>query len=188
MDDKVAVFESELKRIYNKRVREFTRLCVTQAPDYLFIDCPASTTGKYHPLDELGPDGVIIHTKKVFTVAYELCKGTDCESNRDLILSACICHDLVKQGDPPTGHTHKLHNEFGVKLIDDVQNDTLMLDEYQHIVVRNCVGYHYGPWSTEPWLKPINQYTPEELTVYMADFVASKRFVHVDYEREETYV
>lgn len=183
IEDKVKVFAPEIKRIYNSRVREFTRLCVTQAPDYLFIDCPASTSGKYHPVDELGPDGVIIHTKKVFTVAYELCKGTACEGNRDLVLSACIIHDLRKQGIEPSGHTDKRHNEFAVSLVDEIHRDAPILDDYQHMIIRNCVGFHYGPWSLDPWLKPIAEYSPEELTVYMSDFVASKRFIHVDYER-----
>jgi hypothetical protein len=121
-------------------------------------------------------------------MAYELCKGTDCEKSRDLILAACIAHDLRKKGDDPNGHTHKRHNEFGVQLVDEVQEDTLLLNKDQHRIIRNCVGYHYGPWSLEPWIKPICDYTPEELTVYISDFVSSKRFVHVDYDREETYV
>ncbi len=93
IEEKSKTFEDELKLIFDDDVREFTRLCVVTAPNYFFTDCPASSTGKYHPISELGPDGTMLHTKKVFTVAYELCRGLDCEQSRDEILSACIIHD-----------------------------------------------------------------------------------------------
>jgi len=71
---KSGVFAKQLELIYDDTVREFTRLCICAAPDYFFTDCPASSTGKFHPIDELGADGTILHTKKVFTVAYQLCR------------------------------------------------------------------------------------------------------------------
>lgn len=177
------IFGKELELIFDKKVREFTRLCILAAPEYFFVDCPASSTGKYHPLNELGPDGTIIHTKKVFTTAYELCRGLDCEDNRDLILSACIIHDLVKQGWKKTGHTHKMHPGFGAQLVEQVQKDTQILAEIQFQIIRNCVGYHYGLWSYGDWKKPLEDYTAEELCVYLSDYIASKRCVEVSYRK-----
>lgn len=183
-EEKSKVFADELSRIFDKKIREFTRLCIVYAPDYIFYDCPSSSSGKYHPIDELGADGTIIHTKKVFTMAYELVKGLDCEDNRDLVLSAAIVHDLRKKGPGKgTGHTVKDHPNHGAKLVDDVQEATQLLSNEQHEIVRNCVGYHYGPWSIDPWSKPIESYTREELAVYIADFTVSKRFVRTDYRR-----
>lgn len=183
VEEKEQVFGKELELIFDKKVREFTRLCILSAPDYFFVDCPASSTGKYHPLNELGPDGTIIHTKKVFTTAYELCRGLECEHNRDLILAACIIHDLVKQGWSRSGHTHKMHPEFGAQLVSNVQKDTQILSEQAFTIVRNCVGYHYGPWSYGDWKKSLEDYTPEELCVYLSDYIASKRCVEVSYRR-----
>lgn len=180
---KVKTFKPELDLIYNKTTKEFTKLCIISAPDYFFEDCPASTSGKYHPLDELGADGTILHTKKVVTLAYELCRGLACEQNRDEIISACIIHDLCKQGWKKTGHTHKWHPKFGAELVTAVQDATGILTDEAHIMIRNCVGYHYGPWSSHEWKKPLSEYTPEELTVYLSDYVASKRCLTVDYRR-----
>jgi putative nucleotidyltransferase with HDIG domain len=180
---KEEAFKQELELIFNNNVREFTRLCIVSAPDYFFIDCPASSTGKYHPLSELGPDGTMLHTKKVFTVAYELCRGLGCEKNRDEILAACLIHDLVKQGWKRSGHTMKSHPKLGADLVEQVQTDTQILDDTAYNLIRNCVGYHYGPWSISPWKKPLEGYTPEELCVYLSDYVASKRCVEVDYRR-----
>lgn len=182
--EKEAVFSEELARIYDRKIREFTRLCITQAPDYVFEDCPSSTSGKFHPIDELGPDGTIIHTKKVFTIAYELVKALECENNRDLVLSACIIHDLCKQGTDKSGHTIKDHALYAARLIDEVQGATMLLTEKQHSIIRNSVAFHYGPWTDEAdGRKPIADYTPEELAVFLSDFVVSKRFIRTDYRR-----
>ena len=183
-EDKVEAFETELNRIFDKKVREFTKLCLIAAPDYFFEDCPSSSTGKFHPLDELGHDGVLIHTKKVFTMAYEMVKGLACERNRDIVLAAALIHDLRKQGYEKGGHTDmQRHCAYAAELVDEVQEATQLLQGDQHQMLRACVGYHLGPWSYEPWKKPLSEYTPEELTVYLSDFTVSKRFVQVDYIR-----
>lgn len=182
-EDKEVVFEKELVLIFNEQVREFARLCIVSAPDYFFLDCPASSTGKYHPLSELGPDGTMLHTKKIFTVAYELCRGLDCEDSRDEILAACLIHDLVKQGWTKSGHTTRTHPKLAADLVERVQTDTQILDDKSYKTIRNCVGYHYGPWSNAPWKKTLSKYTPEELCVYLSDYIASKRCIEVDYKR-----
>lgn len=181
--EKVEHFAPELERIYDNKIREFTKLCLTLAPDYIFKDCPSSSSGKYHPIDELSPDGTIIHVRKVFTMAYEMVKAMDCEENRDLVLSATIVHDLRKQGRKHSGHTVKNHAALAADLVDEVQEATQLLTNDQHRIIRNCVGFHYGPWSEDPWKKSMDDYTREELVVYLSDFTVSKRFIKTDYRR-----
>jgi HD superfamily phosphohydrolase YqeK len=183
LEERVKIFEKELDLIFDLTIKEFTRLCLLGAPDYFFVDCPASSTGKYHPLNELGSDGTIIHTKKVVTIAYELCRGLGCENNRDEIISACIIHDLVKQGWKQTGHTHKMHPLFGAQLIERVQKETNMLGDGSYEIIKNCVKHHYGIWSHSSYKKKLDDYTAEELTVYLADYIASKRCLEVYYKR-----
>jgi len=183
IQEKVKIFENEFVLIFDDSIREFTKLCVLSAPDYFFEDCPASSTGKYHPISELGPDGTIIHTKKVSAVAYELCRGLECENHRDEIVAACIIHDLRKQGLEKCGWTKKNHPALGAQLVDEVYDATLMLSTESYGIIRCCVGYHYGPWSTDKWKKPLSSYAPEELCVYLSDYIASKRTIEVDYER-----
>ena len=182
-EEKVATFQKELDLIFDVNIREFTRLCIIAAPDYVFLDCPASSTGKYHPISELGPDGTILHTKKVFTVAYELCRGLGCEDQRDEILAASIIHDLRKQGLNKTGHTMKNHPALGADLVAEVQDATQILSEESYNVIRNAVGYHYGLWSSGAWKKDFSTYTPAEACVYLSDYVASKKCIEVSYKR-----
>lgn len=181
-----AVFEKQLELIFDETMREFTRLCICAAPDYFFTDCPASSSGKYHPIDELGADGTILHTKKVFTVAYQLSRGLECESSRDEILAACLIHDLRKQGMNKTGHTAKNHPALAADLVKEVQDATQMLTNKSYQIIHNACGYHYGPWSYKAWKKTLDDYTREELTVYLSDYIASKREVHVDHRRDVT--
>ncbi len=181
-----AVFEIQLELIFDETMREFTRLCICAAPDYFFTDCPASSSGKYHPIDELGADGTILHTKKVFTVAYQLSRGLECESSRDEILAACLIHDLRKQGMNKTGHTAKNHPALAADLVKEVQDATQMLTNKSYQIIHNACGYHYGPWSYKAWKKTLDDYTREELTVYLSDYIASKREVHVDHRRDVT--
>ncbi len=181
-EHKIEVFKSELGLIFDNKIREFTEICLMMAPDYFFTDCPASSSGKYHPLSELGWDGTIIHTKRVVTVAYDLSRGLGCEVNRDCIIAACIIHDLRKQGIKRTGHTVKYHPDLGAKLIEEVHRDTKILSEKDYNIIRNGVGYHYGPWSVRPWKKNLDKYTPEELCVYLSDYIASKKTLTVKQE------
>lgn len=181
--EKEVIFKSELAIIRDPKVRQFATLCIYAAPSYVFNDCPSSSSGKYHPLNEMGGDGVVIHTKKVVTTAVELSRGLDCEDSFDAIIAACIIHDLVKQGWKKTGHTLKNHPDLGAQLVEKVQAQTKILDDNTFNIIRNCVGYHYGPWSIGKWKKPLSNYSREELTVYLSDYVASKRCMEVDYRR-----
>ncbi len=182
-EEKIRFFEKELNLIFNESIREFTKLCLISAPDYIFEDCPASSTGKFHPIDELAGDGNIVHIKKVITLAYELCKGLQCEDRRDEILAACLIHDLLKQGKEKSGWTQKIHPQLAAELVDEIQNATQLLPEDSYQIIRSAVGYHYGPWGEKEWLKPVQEYTKEELCVYIADFVSSKRPVSINYRR-----
>ena len=182
-EEKVETFKAELDRIFDRKIREFTKLCIIAAPDYIFLDCPASSSGRYHSVSELGHDGTIIHSKRIFTLVYELCRGLGVESERDCLCSAAIIHDLKKFGHTNTGHTQKKHPQYAAELVDEVQDATMLLTDEEHQMIRNCVGYHYGLWSSPPWSKPLSEYTVHELTVYIADYIGSKRCVNVDYKR-----
>jgi len=181
-EHKVEVFKEELDLIFDKNVLDFTKICLMVAPDYFFTECPSSSSGRYHTVDELSWDGSIIHTKRVVTIAYDLCRGLACEKNRDAIISASIIHDLRKQGIKKSGHTQKNHPDLAAKLVEEVQRDTKILDDKTYNIIRNGVGYHYGPWSSGKWKKDLSKYTPEELCVYLSDYVASKKTLEVKYK------
>lgn len=184
-DKKIEFFKNELDLIFDLKIREFTVLAIQAAPDYFFTDCPASSSGKYHPIDELSWDGTIIHTRKVFSVAYDLCNGLACSDSRDLVLSASLIHDLRKRGVTEGRHTVKYHPQLAADLVQEVHSCTNIIPDEQAEIIRNCCGYHYGPWSINPWKKPLEKYTPEELCVYLSDYFASRKANTVNYKNRE---
>lgn len=179
--DRIELFEDEIELISNESVRSFIKVCLKQSPDYVFEDCPSSSSGKYHPLDELGPDGTILHTRKVFALAYELSRGLDCEEHRDEICAAALLHDMAKQGLTQSGHTVRDHPQIMAKFVADTYTEkfTDKLSRDSAVLIYNGVFYHYGPWTEKSVRKPLSKYTNEELSVYLADYISSKRFVEI---------
>jgi HD superfamily phosphohydrolase YqeK len=184
--DRLEFFKDELALISNPIIREFVEECISQAPDYIFEDCPSSSSGKFHPVEELGPDGTLIHTKKVFALAYELSRGLDCEYHRDEICAAALLHDFEKQGKEKSGHTTKDHPQMMAATAANIYREKFRgrLERDSANIICSAIFYHYGPWTDQSVKKPLSSYTCEELAVYVADYVSSKRFVQVDYKRK----
>jgi len=184
-EERLEIFKNELELINNNEVRDFACECIKYVPDYIFTDCPSSSSGKYHPIEELGPDGTILHTKKVFALAYELSRALDCEQHRDEICASALLHDMLKQGPKRSGHTVREHPQLMAKFIADMYTEKFKdrLDRDTALIIYYGVFYHYGPWSSIDIRKPMEKYTLEELAVYLADYVSSKRFVTVDVKR-----
>lgn len=185
LQERIELFKNELDLIHNEIVREFVIACLEAAPDYVFTDCPSSSSGKFHPLEELSSDGTIIHTKKVFSLAYELSLGLDCAEYRDEICAAALLHDLMKQGSERSGHTVQDHPQLMANKITEVYNEKFKdrMDTTSAQIIYYGVFYHYGPWTLDQFKKPIKDFSPMELAVFIADFIASKRFVHVSYRK-----
>ena len=184
-EDRIQYFKAELDLIARPEIREFVKECMKAVPDYIFEDCPSSY-GPYHPIEELGPDGTILHTKEVFALAYELSRGLDCEESRDEICAAALLHDLLKQGESKSGYTTKDHPQLMADLVADIYRKKFRnkLDRESALKIYYGIFYHYGPWTKPDSRKPITQYTMEELAVYLADYISSKRFVHIDSRRK----
>ena len=184
--ERILFFKDELDLIENENIKEFVQECLKQAPDYVFEDCPSSSSGKYHPLDELAPDGTIRHTKKVCTLAYELSRGLDCEEHRDEICAAAILHDMAKQGVVSSGHTVREHPQIMADFVADIYKEKFKdkIPRESALIIYYCIFHHYGPWTDISVRKHLDDYSREELAVYIADYVASKRFVTIDYRKK----
>jgi len=183
---RMETFKEELSLLVNPGIKEFTIECIKRSPDYIFENCPSSSSGKYHPLEELGADGTILHTKKVFALAYELSRALDCEEYRDEICAASLLHDMAKQGLEKSGHTLRDHPQIMAKLVADIYNESFKDKIPKEAAFRIYYGvfYHYGPWTEQSVRKPLSDYKPWELCVYISDYVSSKRFVHIASSRK----
>lgn len=101
----------ELWDIENETIREKTIDCfLTACPDY-FWERPTSSTGKYHPKDERGEYGNVLHTKRVYIQYCNLARvdvemGRLSEYGYNCGKSAALLHDMMKYGWPSDNNEH----------------------------------------------------------------------------------
>ena len=171
-------FNNELAMVVNDNVRNFTELCLAAAPDYIFTDCPSSSSGKYHPADELDGNGCVIHTRRVVHMMNLIADGMDDFNHRDEAIAACLIHDLRKQGIEKSGRTVSDHGDLAAALVMEVAvaNPGIISDE-QFEMIYNAVGCHYGPWAGGNW-KMNNFHADADVfcrLVHTADYLASRK-------------
>lgn len=77
-------------------VQAFTLYCLSQAP-WTFWQKPSSA-GKYHPKDEHGFEGLVLHTIRVVNVGLLICESAGGRLNPNTILPACFLHDICRYG------------------------------------------------------------------------------------------
>ncbi len=187
------IWKKELSYIKNQKYRENAVKLINLLPDY-FFEVPASSTGKYHPSYSLGTGGLLRHTKAVVRIGYELLQnntigGIFTPEEKDLLLIAMIMHDGVKSGIPKEKYTRFDHPLLASKLIKDHQKElTFTKGEVEFIC--HAIESHMGEWNTdydgnEVLPLPKDRY---QKFVHMCDFLGSRKFLHVEFDEENTLI
>ena len=191
-DVKLSSLLEEINMIKDENIKSFVRSILMRCDDFWVI--PSSFSGKYHPSDEHGPGGNVLHTKRVVRAAKVLSDSYSLsEEDRDIVYAACILHDVTKgakhgEGDscrydpmhPYTvGNLVKKCQEDDKKYATESQSSTLFLSEEAVQSILRLVRCHLGPWSPIPETVPI---TYLDMIVHMADNIASKLHYLVDGE------
>jgi len=106
----------ELQHISDSDIRELTAEILKKAP-LRFWKRPSSSSGKYHPLDERGPGGAVVHTKRCVRVAEHLSRAFSLSSqDRDILIAAMIVHDVAVR-DETEGNREYEDHPLRVKLV-----------------------------------------------------------------------
>ncbi len=181
-------FIKELFYIKNSRIRESANILVNLLPEY-FYHIPASSTGKYHPKYALGDGGLLRHTKVVVRIGYELLNNDSIghsftSDEKDLLLLGMMLHDGLKSGLIQEKYTRYDHPLLAAQFIRDNQAKTKLTDEEVKLLA-NAIESHMGQWNTdysgnEILPKPSNKY---QRMVHMCDFLASKKFLEVEFDK-----
>lgn len=183
---------NEINLISSVHIRGFVRSVLLKAEDFWVI--PSSFSGKYHPIDEHGRGGNVLHTKRVVRAAKIICESyvLDVEE-KDMIYAACLLHDITK-GVKKTGEDQCTYDPFhpytvekfivwcldqDKKYTSESSSTTLFLDETTVESILRLIRCHLGPWSPVPETMPS---THAEMIVHLADNIASKLHVIVDGE------
>ena len=181
----IKFFEREINLIVNEELRMAVKSYMEEAtPDYFWTD-GASSSGKYHPTFSQGAGGLVRHTKAVVMFAEELLRMSSYaymkEEYKDYVIAACIMHDTAKYGvgefDKSEYKNHAKNAAFAflaycTKYTDYVPSEFLL----------NAMASHMGQWSTDKEDRP---FTSVDRCVHMADYMASRSFIHIPVIVEE---
>ena len=143
--------------------------CFKKIPPYWFMK-PASSTGKYHPLDEHLPGGLALHTARVFDIANILVDAQSPDVDQSVMLSGALLHDIARFGtaEKSTEHSVKDHATQGAMFVKGIGLEMTppipeeLLDRISRIVMT-----HMGRWGSP---KPD---VHEERLVHFADVIAA---------------
>jgi len=189
METNVAkVFEKELAQITNKEFRDRVLDIIELCPNYVLV-VPSSSTGKYHPRDEVGcEEGMIRHIQRCVVVTTELVrmhKYGSTSIQRDVLIAGSILHDIFKQGEPTDKilsngivghkgkHTNPIHPRLIYKTIHKYIEKNMFKDLEKPLTTRmgdnlealaDVCLFHEGQWTTD---KSREDYTAQTKGVMM---------------------
>jgi hypothetical protein len=167
----------ELKLISRPDIRTFVKECLEKAPEY-FWTIPSSSTGKYHPEEDNGVGGLVIHTKKVVKLADDLCRNYEIIGDeRDCVIAAAIMHDTCKGGFPEnSGNTVSGHGSLWINIAEQVIDKKILIGVDYIKLIGRLISTHMGRWD-EPF---INNYDVMSNIIQVSDYIASRKYVKVD--------
>lgn len=184
--DKVSYFNKEYSYLKSSEKREDLKYLVSNLPDY-FFEVPASSTGKYHPLYAGSENGLVKHTKVAVRIAKELLDNPGVnnftDNEKDLIIMSLVLHDGLKKGSVEEKYTRFDHPILAANFLKSHQ-DKLSLNNEEIDLMMHMISSHMGIWNVdfngnEVLPKPITKY---ERFVHMCDYLASKKFINVEFE------
>ncbi len=186
--NKINYFTKEISYVKDSKRRRDLRHLISLLPEY-FFEIPASSTGKYHPSFALGESGLVRHTKVAVRIAYELlnnntvgAKFTD--KDKDLIIMALTLHDGVKSGMEHEKYTRFDHPLLVSKLIQEHKKElSLDMDDIRKMC--SMIESHMGEWTYDSYNKKEvlpKPKTAEQRFVHMCDFLASRKFLDVEFK------
>lgn len=185
-------FNKEIATILHEDLREFAGYLRDNAVDYFFF-IPASSSGKHHPVTELGLSGLLRHSMNVVRVLNYLLELEQynkhlTERECDLMRIAMLFHDSVKNGWNGSAYTVQNHPTLAAKWIKDMNSkyDKPLLDEEIDFIY-SCVESHSGQWNTSKSgesILPRPSTLAQELC-HLSDYIGSRRDIEIKYDEDD---
>ena len=180
---------------YNQLV-ELGDYLLQEIPEYFFT-VPASSSGKYHPVGDLGEGGLVRHSisvKKMLDHLMELngyYEFTD--RQKELLQLAALFHDCMKSGTQEdyekNQHTKFLHPILAANFIMYCACVVgLNYDDAKFIY--DAVASHMGQWNINKYgdgTLPLPQ-EPHQKILHLADYLASRQDINIVIEEDEVDV
>jgi HD superfamily phosphohydrolase YqeK len=184
-----ATFIKAIDTIKNEELREFAHFCIDNIPAY-FWNIPASSSGKYHPVTDLGEGGLVRHSLMVYRIALDLLTQNNITDATfcDMVKFAALFHDCCKAGvhnDPAPNTVHE-HPTLAVILLSEIADSFQPTETFEVILAKICnaIESHMGRWTTSKYSSielPIPE-TELAMLVHTADYIASRKYCLYDEE------
>jgi hypothetical protein len=91
------LLDNVIQKIQDPSIRGGTEAALSEAPAEVLI-VPSSRTGKYHPVDEIGPQGLLIHIYRFASMVPQATSkiGLENQFAKDVLYAAAVLHDSWK--------------------------------------------------------------------------------------------
>lgn len=168
------------KMIKSEEVLNLT-LAVLEAADDANAENPASSSGKYHPVSDLGPGGNVRHTVIVTEIAQILMNSHqifDDPRMRDIVTASCILHDVCKYDSADTSHTQFDHPILAANLIREIGGNLGGTEARVADLVAANVNTHMGRFTTSKKAPTVKLEEPKDLSqwiIHYADIISANR-------------
>lgn len=165
-------FEKEIKKVKTEKMRKFYKDILEKCDD-LNATGPASSSGKYHPIQDLGKYGLYRHSVTVARFAEIMMRSIptyDNDEDWDIVYISALLHDMAKfdSNVDDGSHTVDWHPVSMAKLIRDFNTEN---DASFERVAHN-IESHHSRWGDlrEAWNGIIMMPQPESLEQYIIVF------------------
>lgn len=185
----IKALDVEINHLKTDKIKEFVIKILEKCDDVNAVGA-ASSSGKYHPMCDLGDGGLIRHTKIVCRNVETLLRTNpiyDEDLDWDVVYASAILHDMCKYRSG-TEHSFISHPVDMAKLIRD-NNDTKSRAIER---IASNVETHMSRWNKstpdgkgEPMPLPKNV---ENLLVSFADMIGSQKWFYAKFDENNNLV
>ena len=174
------VFAREITRIRNLDAQAVVIALLNQGSDD-FLKWQSSSTGKYHPPDEIAEIGMVLHVKRCAALAQDASRMYELDSiQSDAVLAGCLIHDLWKRGENnDAAHTDARHMIIAYQKV-IAMGDTVFIS-----YLADACLFHEGVW-TPPEAKALGISDPTKVAhaLHFIDMAVSRRMTHTIMQSE----
>lgn len=173
------MLEQATDTIVDPTIKAMVKEGLKSVPKAFFTE-PSSSTGKWHPADEINEGGLVLHTCRVVGMAQNLADYYKLDQHeKDVVTGALILHDACKGGFEswPQGAYAPDHGDVAARMISTLKNgNSLVGKELQRLA-----GNHMAQWSVKADGTPDPRKPADKLEqiVSYADYVASRDNIYL---------
>ena len=181
-------FNDYIAQLSTEELKVKIRDLLLELPIY-FWSVPASTSGKYHPITDLGDGGTLRHTEMTIIAALDLLRTEqfipETPENKDKVIIAALFHDSWKCGKDENGEkTVFEHPDLAAQFIFAAFVD---FDFHMGAEISAAIAAHMGKWNRQYGKSNelLTPQTPFEKLIHIADYMAARKYTyyHRDIEK-----